>query len=1078
MTGGLATAVPASAAATPIDIVGISGGTVTPDSTTGYTLTLPGLTPSTSYRAAMGVAGREVGTATSTSTSAGLGTFVVTVAAALYPGTTVSVAAQPLSTATNFSNVSVTFGASTDTTPVAITGLTGATIAGDGTTGYAIVVPGLTPNTAYTVTDADLYLGNPGVAATSDGTGLVTFAIPGAETGVPGARLGVTLSLSSYSAPVGSLAYGTFVVPDAALVIAPADDTATVVAGEQVTTQVGANDVATTYGTAIPGTDLTYATLVAPTHGTATWNPDHSLVYTATTAGVDAFTYRVTDATSGIYGDATVTVTVAAAPVAPTAAVTAVNDTATTTADGAIPAVPVNIPVAANDTVTMSDGSAVDAASVTYTTVDQPTLGTATWNSDHSLTYAAGPVAGVDTFTYRVSYLGVSADATVTVTVDPAGVIVSDPITVAAVDDTATVVASSGATTIDVAANDSATQTGSPYPTADLTYTVLTEPTLGTASFNSEHGLVYTPGPVAGVDTFTYRAAGGGGSADATVTVTVTAAPAPVAVVTAVDDTATVAASITIDGTPATLDVAANDSATLAGDPMATADLTYTLLPGEPSGLGAASFNADHSLTYTPGGLAGVDTLTYQACYGSTCDTATVTVTITAAPVVVTAGDDTAVLVTSDSARLLAEANGGSDLRVQVSANDTATLAGADVPLTFTLLSAPAGVAATLGPDGVLSYLPRAFSSVDTFTYRACSGDTCATATVTVTVAYYNEPVAFMGTSVAMTLRTSALGGAFSPSALTYTANTAGLTGGTVTADPTHAGAFIYTADAQTVTFWGLRGESFGVQVCEPISGECGDAQVGATALSAYAAVAVDDATTVAAGRTTTVDVAANDTWPGFLRGGRWWGLADSAPPTRDTLGAARADRYADAIDAHPDWRVGQVAGLLCEDTAGTPVWFPGVTGLKSGGTPDLPAPCVADTGALLTAIPTDLTYVLSDPSRELTNTTYPPAASTSTATLGTATRDPAHPSHLVYVAGSAPGVDTISYRVCSRTYGTCSYAATTTVTVTSLPFVGPPLPKTGGDDQLLLLGGIGGLAAILAGAFLFGGRRRRADED
>ena len=1042
MTGGLATAVPAVASA-PIAITGIDGGTVTPDGTTGYTLTIPGLTPSTSYQAVVDAQDTMWAYgATATSNGAGLGTFAITFPAPKDPGTTIYVSAYPLSTATNFSDVSVSFGDTADTTPVPVIGEGGVTIAGDGTSGYLLAVPGLTPNTTYTVYDGGGMSSFPITTASSNGAGLVTFAFASTPSG---AEPGATLSLSSSSAPVGSSADGTFVVPDTAavpvVVVNPADDTSTVVAGEQVTVNAESNDVATTDGAAIPAADLTYATLTVPTHGTVTWNANHSLVYTATTAGVDAFTYRVTDATSGVYGDATVTVTVAAAPVAPTAAITAANDTATTAADGAVPAVPVNIPVAANDTVTMSDGSAVDATAVTYTTVDPPTLGTTTWNSDHSLTYTAGAVEGVDTFTYRVSYLGVSADATVTVTVDPAGVIVSDPTTVTAVDDTATVVASSGATTIDVAANDSAEAMGFPVPTTDLPYTLLTQPTLGTATFNSTHGIVYTPGSVAGVDTFTYRVVGTDANSDATVTVTVTAAPDPVVVVTAVDDTA---AALT-RGPAIVIDVAANDTATLAGSPVPTAGLTYTVLTNPT--LGTAVFDSTlRAVVYTPcpamsscGGGFGVDAFTYRVSYLGVSADAMVFVTVTEPPVpvvVITAVNDTAVSVVGINAVSVNPPG------IDVGANDSVTVNGVPASptlLTYTLTEAGAATGASMGTDGSLAYTINS----NPIEYTACYMGACSTATATFITVSYDPVEVLMGYSASALVRPLQPA---DPGSLTYSVLTQPVSG-TVRVDQGNAGAFIYSADAQTGPDHPDT-DSFAVQACEPVSGACGTGALAVYLYGAYQTVAVnDDTVVVAAGHTVALDVKANDTMVNWIRQEDLTGVAPYS--TREPL--------ANAIDANPPWQVGKAAGTICEGTGGKPVWLAGATFNVLA-----PPPACGDIHQTLGIIPGDLTYKFD---------TLP--------TLGTIAWDPTSPGQAIYIAGPAAGVDSFSYKVCSAKFGVCSFAAGTTVTVTAAAFTTDiPLPKTSGDDQLLLLGGIGGLAAILAGAFLFGGRRRRADED
>ena len=192
-----------------IPILGITGGLALPVGTTGYTLTIPGLTPSTGYRATLDVGDPMwMPELTATSGSDGVGTFAITFPTPETGGALVTVAVTALSSATNFPGTDVTFGATADTTPVAVAGLAGATIAGDGTTGYALVVPGLTPNTAYTVSDTGGMSQFYGATATSNGAGAVAFAIPSTQWG---AEPGATLNLASSSAaPTGANASGTF----------------------------------------------------------------------------------------------------------------------------------------------------------------------------------------------------------------------------------------------------------------------------------------------------------------------------------------------------------------------------------------------------------------------------------------------------------------------------------------------------------------------------------------------------------------------------------------------------------------------------------------------------------------------------------------------------------------------------------------------------------------------------------------------------------------------------------------------------------------------------------------------------
>jgi len=192
-----------------IPILGITGGYAVPVGTTGYTLTIPGLAPNTPYEAGLSTMENTSWQPrlTATTSGAGVGTFAVTFPTPEPGAALVNVAVTAQSSATNFPGTDVTFGATSDTTPVAITGLAGATIAGDGTTGYAMAVPGLTPNTAYTVADTGGMSQFYGATATSNGAGLVTFAISSTQWG---AEPGATLNLASSSAATGTNASGTF----------------------------------------------------------------------------------------------------------------------------------------------------------------------------------------------------------------------------------------------------------------------------------------------------------------------------------------------------------------------------------------------------------------------------------------------------------------------------------------------------------------------------------------------------------------------------------------------------------------------------------------------------------------------------------------------------------------------------------------------------------------------------------------------------------------------------------------------------------------------------------------------------
>ncbi|MCM8857788.1 MAG: autotransporter domain-containing protein [Candidatus Thiodiazotropha sp.] len=170
------------------------------------------------------------------------------------------------------------------------------------------------------------------------------------------------------------------------------DDAASTSANIPVTINVLANDT---------GTGIGVSSLGIASNGTVVDNGDETLTYTPNTdfAGVDSFTYTITDLLS-VPDTATVTVTVtAAAPVT-----NAADDTATTDIDHAV-----SIDVLANDT-----GSGISVSSV-----GSPTNGTAVNNGNGTITYIPNTVfEGTDSFTYTIiDAIGATDTATVTVSV-------------------------------------------------------------------------------------------------------------------------------------------------------------------------------------------------------------------------------------------------------------------------------------------------------------------------------------------------------------------------------------------------------------------------------------------------------------------------------------------------------------------------------------------------------------------------------------------------------------------------------------------------------------------------------------
>ncbi len=422
-----------------------------------------------------------------------------------------------------------------------------------------------------------------------------------------------------------------------------------------------------------------------------------------------SLTVQVTDDGSPVLsGSATVDVTVTDVDDPPVA----VADAATVTEDA--PAT--TIDVLANDTD--QDGGPKAVQSVT-----QPANGTvAITNAGADLTYQPGadycndpPGTTPDTFTYTLNG-GSTATVSVTVTC------VDDP--PVAVADSATVAEDSGASTIDVLANDTDVDGGTKLVGS------VTQPGNGVVVITGGGtGLTYAPTadycnspPGTTLDTFTYTLTPG--SSSTTVTMTVTCVDdAPVAVA----DSATVAE----DSGASTVDVLANDTdvdggTKLVGSVTQPANGTVAITGGGTGVTYAPSANYCNS----PPGTT-LDTFTYTLTPGSSSTTVTMTVTCV----------DDPPLAVADSATV-AEDSGANPIDVLL--NDVDIDAG---PKMVTLVQNPSaqnGTVLITGGGSEVSYAPAADycntppgTTLDTFTYTVNGG---SMATVTVAVTCVNDP--------------------------------------------------------------------------------------------------------------------------------------------------------------------------------------------------------------------------------------------------------------------------------------------------------------------------------------------------
>ncbi|MBX7448721.1 tandem-95 repeat protein [Mycolicibacterium sp. 3033] len=443
------------------------------------------------------------------------------------------------------------------------------------------------------------------------------------------------------------------------------------------------------------GDTLTAALVTGPSHGTLSLSGNGTFTYTpdANYNGADSFTYTASDG-SAVSNTAIVAITV-----------TSVNDA----------------PVATNDTFTINEdtqlignvlGNDTDAegSALTASVVTGPSHGTLTLNGNGSFTYT--PTAnynGADTFTYTASD-GTATSNTATVS-----------ITINAVNDAPVAVNNSFTTAEDTQLTGNVLTNDTDVDGNTLTATVVTGPSHGTLTLNSNGSFTYTPtANYNGTDVFTYKANDGTvNSNTAIVTITITPVnDAPVAN----NDTYTTNEDTALNG-----NVISNDT-DVDGN-----TLTATVVTGPTHG--TLTLNGNGSFTYTPtANYNGADTFTYTASDGTaTSGTATVSITVIAvndAPVAVndsyTTNEDTALTVSAAG----------------VLANDT------DVDgntLTATVVTGPSHGTLTLNGNGSFTYTPTAnYNGADTFTYTASDGTASSnTATVTVTVTAVNDaPVA------------------------------------------------------------------------------------------------------------------------------------------------------------------------------------------------------------------------------------------------------------------------------------------------------------------------------------------------
>ena len=563
-----------------------------------------------------------------------------------------------------------------------------------------------------------------------------------------------------------------------------------------------------------------------PSNGIATVNVDGTIGYAPDPDffGTDSFTYQVCDTTpipiGPLCSTATVDITVNAVNDPPDA----VDDSTAVDEDDSV-----TVDVLGNDS-DADDG--LDPASVTVTS--GPSDGTVSVNPDGSIDYTPdADFSGTDSFTYEVcDFAGDCDTATVDITVNE----VNDPPT--AGDDSDTV-DEDDTVTVDVLANDDDIDDG----LDPASVTVTSAPTNGSTSVNPDGSIHYTPdADYFGSDSFVYEVCDfAGDCVSATVDITVNSVNDPP---DAQDDSALV----NEDAGPVTIDVLGNDSD--ADSLLDPASVTVTSGPSD----GTVNVNPDGSIDYTPDAdFSGTDTFTYEVCdVEGDCDTATVTLTVSAQNDPPTARDDSETVDEDDT------------VTVDVLGNDDDIDDGLD-QASVTVTGGPSDGTVNVNPDGSIDYTPDAdFFGTDSFTYEVCDlAGACDSATVDITVTSVNDPpdaqddnaAGIWGDDIDIDILANDTDpdGAIDDTSVTIDTNPSD---GTVTVNPD--GSVTYVADDGFVGT-----DTFTYTVCDDgTPTECDTASVDVIVSANQGPDAVDDGATVDEDDTVTIDVLVNDSDP------------------------------------------------------------------------------------------------------------------------------------------------------------------------------------------------------------------------
>lgn len=511
--------------------------------------------------------------------------------------------------------------------------------------------------------------------------------------------------------------------------------------------------------------------VTVPAHGTATFTAN-SVVYTPSGnfVGTDTLTYTVTDASNGQTNKATIRIKVTR--VAPTI----LGDVATTNSNTAK-----TIVVGANDADPQSPNTLSAPVIVT-----NPTNGTVSVSGNDIVYTPSTGFVGTDVFTYKrsgaaddVCTTALSATATVTVTV-------SNQPPVANNDNISTF--SCAPVTIKLKDNDTDPENGF------LTPTIVTNPTNGTLTANTDGTYTYTPNTnYVGGDSFTYTVKDPYNSVSntATVTITISGAANPNTAPVAVADN-----DNTLVNQVLYTNVLANDS-----DPNNDAfTISITAAGLKAPSNGTIQLMPNKLVKYTPNsGFSGTDTYEYQitdthpGCSGNGSLTAVGLVTIKVAPVSITlsgkvwndADQSGTPTFTNINTNTETGTNGSGALNVYLvdNTNTIVDLSPVDIDGTYQLSNVPSGTSnlklivsnevLAIGATLSVASLPSGYANTSPLTHAL--GTTDVNAMTGYDFGIYSNPVLSPGVIVGPA---NVCGTSATPGAFTSTTNASGGTVG------------------------------------------------------------------------------------------------------------------------------------------------------------------------------------------------------------------------------------------------------------------------------------------------------------